>query len=80
MSIRVSLEPHYGFTNTINDHQNIVFLSDSENPPVIEFEDKYSHNSGIFNYIRITFSDIFKKSFCINNHAIYVSFIIENEN
>jgi hypothetical protein len=80
LSIRASLEPHYGFTNTINDHQNIVFLSDSENPPVIEFEDKYSHNSGIFNYIRITFSDIFKKSFCISNNAIYVSFIIENEN
>ena len=58
--------------------KNIVFLSDSENPHVIEFEDKYSHNSGIFNYIRITFSDVFKKSFCINNHAIYVSFIIEN--
>ena len=78
LSIRVSLESNYGFANTINDHQNIVFLSDSENPHVIEFEDKYSHNSGIFNYIRITFSDIFKKSVCINNHAIYVYFIIEN--
>ena len=78
LSIRVSLESNHGFANTINDHQNIVFLSNSENPHVIEFEDKYCHSPGTFNYIRVTVTDVFKKSFCINNQAIYTSFVIEN--
>ena len=78
LSIRVSLESNHGFANTINDHHNIIFLSNSENPHVIEFEDKYCHSPGTFNYIRVTVTDVFKKSFCINNQAIYTSFVIEN--
>ena len=79
LSIRISLESNQGYVNTMNDHQNIVFLTNCENPHVIELEDKYCHNPGVFNYIRVTFTDVFKKSFYVNNRNIYISIIIEND-
>ena len=80
MSIRVSLEPNEGFANNTIDHQNIVFLNVLENRSLFELEDVYSHPLGVFNYIRITFLNMFDNFFCISNNLIHVSVIIDNTN
>ena len=80
LSIRVSLEPNEGFANNTTDHQNIVFLNGLENPCLFELEDVYSHPLGVFNYIRITFLNMFDNFFCISNNLIHVSVIIDNTN
>ena len=80
MSIRVSLESNEGFTNNTSDYQNIIFLNGLENPTFSELEDVYNHSSGVFNYIRITFLNMFDKPFCISNNLIHASVITDNTN
>ena len=78
LSIRTSLGSNNGFVELLDIHQNIVFLSDNENPPYIDLKDKYYHTPGLFSYIRLTFSDLLENDFKINNKHIYISFVIEN--
>ena len=80
LSIRVSLESNEGFTNNTSDQQNIVLLNGLENPSLFELEDVYSYPLGVFNYIRITFLNMFDKSFCISNNLIHASVITDNTN
>ena len=78
LSVRTSLGSNNGFVELVDCHQNIVFLTDCENPISIDLRDKYSHTPGLFYYIRLTFSDLLEKKFKINNDHIYISFVIEN--
>ena len=78
LSVRISLRSNNGFVDMINDHQNIVFLSDCENPASIDLKDKYQHKQGVFNYIRLTITKMLEKKFGVNDEHVYISFIIEN--
>ena len=80
LSIRLSLESNEGYTNNTSDHQNIVFLNGLENVSFFELEDVYNHSIGLFNYIRITFLNMFDKPFCISNNLINASVITDNTN
>ena len=78
LSVRTSLGSNNGFVELLDSHQNIVFLTDCENPISLDLRDKYSHTPGLFNYIRLTFSNLLEKNFKINDNHIYISFVIEN--
>ena len=78
LSIRLSLESNEGYTNKTSDHHNIVFLDGLENVSFFELEDIYNHSTGIFNYIRITFLNVFNKPFCVSNNVIHASIITNN--
>ena len=78
LSIRSSLGSNNGFVELVDSHQNIVFLTDCQNPSSLDLKDKYSHTPGLFDYIRLTFSDLLEKFFEINDYHIYISFVIEN--
>ena len=78
LSIRSSLGSNNGFVELVDSHQNIVFLTDCQNPTSLDLKDKYSHTPGLFDYIRLTFSDLLEKKFEINDYHIYISFVIEN--
>ena len=71
LSIRLSLESNEGYTNKTSDHQNIVFLNWLENVSFFEVAYVYNHSTGIFNYIRITFLNMFNKPFCVSNNMIH---------
>ena len=78
LSVRTSLGSNNGFVELFDDHQNIVFLSDCENPTSIDLKDKYHHKPGLFSYIRLTFTDMLEKKFTVNDEHIYISFVIGN--
>ena len=78
LSVRTSLGSNNGFVELVDDHQNIVFLSDCENPISIDLKDEYHHKPGLFSYIRLTFTDMLEKKFRVNDEHIYISFVIGN--
>ena len=78
LSVRTSLGSSNGFVDLIDDHQNIVFLCDDENPPSIDLKDKYHHKPGLFSYVRLTITSMLKKKFRVNDRHVYVSFVIED--
>ena len=78
LSVRTSLGSNNGFVDLVNDHQNIVFLCDGENPASIDFKDKYHHKPGLFSYVRLTFTSMLEKKFKVNDKHVYITFVIEN--
>ena len=78
LSVRTSLGSNNGFVDLVDDHQNIVFLCDDENPASIDLKDKYHHKPGLFSYIRLTITSMFEIFFKVNDKHVYVAFVIEN--
>ena len=60
-------------TNQKDTQQHIVFLTDGENPNLFELEEKYCHRPGIFNYVKITITNIFDDSFLLCSNIIHAS-------
>ena len=66
--------------NQKDAQQHIVFLSDGENPSLFELEEKYSHHPGIFNYVKITISNVFDDSFLLRSNIIHASLLLNKIN
>ena len=67
-------------TNQKDTHQHIVFLTDGENPNLFELEEKYCHRPGIFNYVKITITNIFDDSFLLCSNIIHASLSLNKFN
>ena len=78
LSFRLSFEStEASKPNHMSAQQHVVFLSEGENPSLFELEEKYPHNPGIFNYIRIAISNVFNEPFLMYSNIIHASLMLD---